>query len=369
MKKLLTAAAVLLFFAWGTVAWGTGDFLLAENLPFLSLLRNVTYAAAVAAVFMRFALRRVPNEAFLVVGSALCAVSFVVMAQGGDWVPIAYLVIGLTRIVLIPANLGFAAATLGPKLGVVVTAGGFYAANAVGKPIIARLVERDQWRAGLLIGAALVVASVVATWLARSDANQSTSNEELGSAAGLGYGALAFVGIQVSFGLVNLLVFPLALELTGKTTDAGTLEAIRQSAMFLGVVATLVYQGRFSIRMWLTAQLAGYLALLVGFQLGLKSLVYLGLIADGISFAILERATELAYLAGVHGLPSAAVVLQLLDAGTRIALIPGEAIAAALPVQATVWIAPLLPFGLLLLLATPLPRWLSAKLLELARKE
>ena len=125
------------------------------------------------AVGLRYFLRKIPNEAFLLVGSAVCAIAFVVMAQGDNWVPVGYLVIGLTRIILIPANLGFAAGVLGPKLGIVVTAGGFYAANTVGKPIIAALVERDEWQVGVLVGAVLVVVSVIATWLARPDVEET----------------------------------------------------------------------------------------------------------------------------------------------------------------------------------------------------
>ena len=363
---------MLLFFAWGTIAWGTGDFLLSENLPFLSLLRNVTYVAAAAAVVLRFVLRRIPNEVFLVVGSAICAIAFVVMAKGGDWVPIGYLVIGLTRIILIPANLGFAAAVLGPKLGVVVTAGGFYAANAVGKPIIATLIQHDQWRLGLLTGAVLVVVSVFATWLARPEAqaeqkvqhNQVLSHTE--AVNSLGKGSITFVGIQVSFGLMSLLVFPLAQGLLGETTDAGALEGVRQSAMFVGVIATLVYPGRFSIRMWLLTQLAGYLTLLVGFQFSVAGLVYIGLCVDGVSFAVLERASELAYLEVLTGLPSAFVAMQVLDAATRLVMIPGEGLASGLPLELALWVAPLLPLVLLVLLATPLKNKIAEKLLHIA---
>lgn len=370
-NKALTVVAVLLFFAWGTIAWATGDFLLAENLSFLGLLRTTTYIAAALAVFLRYYLRRVPNEAFLIVGSGICSIALVLMAQGGDWIPLSYLIIGLARIVMIPANLGFAANVLGPKLGVVVTAGGFYAANAVLKPLIAELIKTDEWRYGLLVGAVLVLGSAIATWLVTPEepAGFEEGRSEQAVASLVGKGSLTFVGIQVSFGLMSLLVFPLAVRTLGATTDAGTLEGFRQGAMFVGVMATLVYPGRFSIHIWLLTQLAGYLTLLVGFELGVKSLVYLGLCIDGVSFAVLERASELAYLEGVAGLPSASVVLQVLDAATRLALVPGEAMAAGLPLQASLWIAPMLPLGLLIILATPFKRWIADRLIALANRE
>ena len=88
---------------------------------------------------------------------------------------------------------------------------------------------------------------------------------------------------------MSLVIFPLAEEVLGQMTDAGALEALRQTAMFIGVIATLVYPGRFSIRIWLFAQLTGYLAILVGFQFGIRGSVYIGLCADGVSFAVLER--------------------------------------------------------------------------------
>ena len=367
-NKLLTVAAVVFFFSWGAIAWGTGDYLLAQEgkLAFLAILRNSTYVAAAAAVFLRYYLRRVPNEAFLVTGSALCAISMFLMTQGGNWIPVAYLIIGVTRIVMIPPSTGFAADVLGPKLGIVVTAGGMYVANATIKPVVAWLIKTEQWRYGLGVGIVFVIVSAICVWLARPE--PGTEEVLTPNTNRLGSGAIAFVLIQVSFGLMALIVFPLATELYGEVTDAGILEAIRQSSMFVGVMVTLL-NVRFSIRIWLLAQLLGGIALLAGMGYQVAGLVYFALCAEGVSFAVLEKAAELAYLEGLAGLPNRNVVIQLLDAGTRFALIPGEALAAGAPLQVSLWTAALLPLFILLVLATPFKRWLADKLLELARKE
>ena len=50
--------------------------------------------------------------------------------------------------------------------------------------------------------------------------------------------------------------------------------------------------------------------------------------------------------------------MQVLDAATRMVVIPGEAVAAALPLEVALWVAPLLPLALLaLLLPTSFKKW------------
>lgn len=369
-NKLLALVAVFSFFAWGSIAWATGDFILAgDNLPLLNLLRNTTYVVAALAVLLRFYLSRVSDKTYLLVGGGVCAFTLISMVRGEAWVPVGYLVIGLTRIILVPATLGATVKALGNRGGVVATAGGFYLTNAISKPIVANLVERGVWRTGLLVAAGLTVLSALASWGVHiEEQTADDTSGEGGSHTHLGSGLIVFVLIQVTFGVVTLGVFPIAETLYGDVTDAGFLEAARQWAMLIGVLATLLYPGRISFRLMLFSQAAGLLAILLGVYLHIKWLVIVGLVIEGVTFALLERASELAYLEGVQGVARNGFILQLVDAASRLAIIPGETAVPFLPLQVTLVIAALMPLCIIALLATPLKAWLGRKLLEFANQ-
>ena len=253
-NKLLALVAVLSFFAWGSIAWATGDFLLAEeNLPLMNALRNTTYVVAAVAVFLRFYLSRVSDKTYLLVGGGICAFALVSMVRGEAWVPAGYLVIGLTRIILIPATLGASVQALGNRGGVVATAGGFYLTNAVAKPIVAALVERDEWRGGLLVAACLTIVSALSSWAVQPQAEPvHTLDESETHQTRLGSGLIVFVLIQTTFGLLTLGVFPIAQALFGDVLAAGRLESVRQWSMLAGVLVTLFYKGRTSFRLTLS---------------------------------------------------------------------------------------------------------------------
>ena len=374
-KGFLTVLTVIIFFAWGTLAWFTGNLLMADRLELLSLIRLATYGAAVAAVFLRSALRRVSDEVFLIVGSALCVVGLVLMTRPG-LLPVGYLLVGLTRIILIPANLGFVSRVLGPKGATITTAGAFYLANAVLSPVIAWLVKRQMWRIGLWVAVFLVVSSVATTWLARPTQPQveTEGNKEEAQAApnlrALGEGTITFVGIQLTFGILALAVFPLAEATLGELEGAGSLEAMRQIASLIGVLATLSYRGSFNLRFWLGVQALGLVSLALGVRFAIPSLVYFGLVVDGVAFSVLERASEVAYLTGLQGLPSSGVVIQALDAATRISIGAGELFVAFTPLYVSLYCALALPLMLILLLNWPAAkRTIARRLYAVARKE
>ncbi len=371
-KKTLTVLTVLFFFAWGTLSWVTTDLLLSDQLTLLANLRTVTYIVAAASVFLRYYIRRIPDERILLYGAMICVVALVMM-MNRTLLPAGYLLVGITRIFLIPANLGFVDRVLGARNATIITGGGFYLANAALSPVAEFLVEANRWRFAFGMAIVLLIFSAYVTYRLEKVLEAEEEVEEAPPSAthppsAFGKGVIVFVAIQTCYGLVEIALFPLSELLLGERTDAGRVKGLRQFAALVGVIVTCFYRKPLSLRALLTVQFAGLALILAGAQLELGGLVFFGIFVEGAMFALLERESEIIYLEGLRGLPSAAVARQFIDGSYRLATIPGELVAANSPLFLNLGVAPILPLVTLMALSTPFRHWVARVLHRIASK-
>ena len=371
-KKILTVLTVLFFFAWGTLSWVTADLLLSDQLSLLANLRTVTYIVAAVAVFLRYYIRRIPDERILLYGAMICVVALLVM-MNRRLLPAGYLLVGITRIFLIPANLGFVDRVLGARNATIVTGGGFYLANAALSPVAEFLVEANRWRFAFGAAIVLLILSAYVTFRLEKVLEAEEEVEETPPSAShppsaFGKGVIVFVAIQTCYGLVEIVLFPLSALLLGERTDAGRVKGLRQFAALVGVVVTCFYRKPLSLRALLTIQFAGLALILVGAQYGIGGLCFFGIFVEGVMFALLERESEIIYLEGLRGLPSAAVARQFIDGAYRLATVPGELVAANTPLFLSLGVAPILPLLILVSFKTPLRHGVARALRRLGNK-
>jgi hypothetical protein len=330
MKKFWTVLAVLTCYGWGTFAWFTGGLLLSEELPTLAKLTNAIYLAALFAPFIRARLGRFTNTQLLVGLSVLSSLGLVAM-MNRDWLPFGYLAVGFLRLFLMPVMTSFTAPNLGVVMTVVLLNGGFNGANALLKPFIAHLVAGDNWRMGLGIGIALIGISVVTARLASNvgPANPEDFAEQP-NLKKLGSMVIVLIGIQLFYGLREIAVYRVANQVFGSTTSAGILEAITESAMLVGVIFTLTPYLRTSLVIpMLTAQAGASLLFAAAIHFSNERLLYTAQIVEGLSYAILERLSEVTYLYELGGLPNSGLAYQYIDTLTRIGPMPTRILAGS----------------------------------------
>jgi hypothetical protein len=413
LTKLLTVIAVLASYCWGTAAWFTSAALLANSTELLANLTNVIYLSALLAPAIRARLT-VSTTQLLVALSLLSALAFVGM-MNESWIPPAYVAVGIFRLFLQPLLISFCIPNLGPVASVVLLSAGYYAANAVFKPIIADLVAQGLWRGGLAVGIVCIFVSAWTAYQARprksvsirwqllwlmqleqselawllnygkrpnpfsgivSHPRVAASGQRLArlmrsqsegttpSIRLLGKSTLIIVGINVLYGLREIAVFPLAERLFSEKPnpaarlEAGKLEGIAESAMFLGVFLVPLLHPRF-ITLALTFQVLSSLLIIAALQLHNLSVLYAALWIGGISFAVLERIGEVTYFRRLDSLPNSGVAYQWIDTLYRLASLPGRYL-ANLPVLEHVYAgAALLSLLTLVLTKTWVANWVG----------
>jgi hypothetical protein len=305
------------------------------------------------APFIRARLRFSNGQ--LIVGlSALSAIGLVATLLGGNALVIGYFTVGVLRIFLMPVLLGFAERNLGATAAVFVLAGGYHLTNAILKPGVAWLVEQNLWRYGLAAALVLVTVSAVTARLTLapvegeevSAAPHSEANPTL-----LGKAVIAFVGIQVLYGLRELAVFNLAGQVLGSPLQAGTLEGIAEAAMFMGCLLTPLLKPKLLVPM-LSAQVISALMVIAAIKLHHPNLLYTARIVEGLSYAVLERLTEVLYLGFLGGLPQDGVAYQWIDSVGRVATVPGRMVATA-PAEIIFAVIAVLAAVTLLLVTSP----------------
>jgi hypothetical protein len=329
-KKLLTVIAVLACYGWGTFAWFTGGLLLAEQLPILAKLTNAIYLAALFAPFIRARLGRFTNTQLLVGLSCLSALGLAAMMDR-SLLPIGYLAVGFLRLFLMPVMTSFTAPNLGAVMTVVLLNGGFNGANALLKPYIAHLVAADNWRMGLGIGIVLIAVSAVTAYLATNTASAGDSEETINEQPNLkklGSMIIVLLGIQLFYGLREIAVYRVANQVFGSTTAAGVLEAITETAMLVGVFLTPLLRASFVVPM-LVAQSGASLLFVAALHFNNAHLLYAAQIIEGLSYAVLERITEVTYLQELGGLPNAGLAFQWIDSLTRVGPMPTRLLASS----------------------------------------
>jgi hypothetical protein len=330
IKKLLTVASVLACYAWGTFAWFTGGLLLADELPTLAKLTNLIYLAALAAPFIRVRLERFTNTQLLVGLSLLSSVGLASMMNEA-WLPMGYLAVGLLRLFLMPVLTSFTAPNLGAVGTVVLLNGGFNGANALLKPFVAHLVATNTWRLGLGAGIGLIAVSAVTAYLAT---NTASTSEEAPTALRtpnpkqLGSMIIVLLGIQLFYGLREIAVYRVAERMFGSTNSAGLLEAITESAMLVGVFLTPLLRASLVVPM-LCAQAGASLLIVAALHFSNVHLLYAAQIIEGLSYAVLERFTEVTYLHELGGLPHAGLAFQWIDSLTRVGPMPSRFLASS----------------------------------------
>jgi hypothetical protein len=368
-KKILTVIAVLSCYAWGTFAWFTGGLLLADQLPVLAKLTNAIYLAALFAPFIRARLGRFTNTQLLVGLSCLSALGLASMMNAA-WLPAGYLAVGLLRLFLMPVLTSFTAPNLGAVGAVVLLNGGYNGANALLKPFVANLVATNTWRLGLAAGIGLLAVSAVTAYLATNTANAS---EEAPTALRtpnpkqLGSMIIVLLGIQLFYGLREIVVYRVAKEMFGSTNSAGVLEGITESAMFAGVFLTPLLRASLVIPM-LFVQGAASLLIVAALHFSNVSLLYAAQIADGLSYAVLERFTEVTYLRELGGLPNAGLAFQWIDSLTRVGPMPSRLLASSsLSLEIIFSVMAGVSLLIIALHRTPLAAWTGHRFFEIAQ--
>jgi hypothetical protein len=329
-KKILTVIAVLSCYSWGTFAWFTGGLLLAEQLPTLAKLTNAIYLAALFAPFIRARLGRFTNTQLLIGLSCLSALGLVAMMDR-SLLPIGYLTVGFLRLFLMPVMTSFTAPNLGAVMTVVLLNGGFNGCNALLKPIIAHLVAINTWRMGLGIGVVLIAVSAVTAYLATNAESVTSSEETINEQPNLkklGSMIIVLLGIQLFYGLREIAVYRVANQVFGSTTAAGLLETITETAMLVGVFLTPLLRASFVIPM-LCAQAAASLLFVAALHFSNAHLLYAAQIVEGLSYAVLERVSEVTYLHELGGLPNAGLAFQWIDSLTRVGPMPTRLLASS----------------------------------------
>jgi hypothetical protein len=330
IKKVLTVIAVLSCYGWGTFAWFTGGLLLADQLPVLAKLTNLIYLAALLAPFIRVRLGRFTNSQLLVGLSCLSGLGMAAMMDR-NLLPFGYLAVGFLRLFLMPVMTSFTAPNLGAVMTVVLLNGGFNGANAILKPQIANLVASNNWRLGLGIGIGLIAVSAVTAYLATNTASATGSEEEVNlqpNPKKLGSMIIVLLGIQLFYGLREIAVYRVAKEMFGSTTSAGVLEAITESAMLVGVFLTPLLRAGIVVPM-LIAQAGASLLFVAALHFSNAHLLYAAQIVEGLSYAVLERISEVTYLQELGGLPNAGLAFQWIDSLTRVGPMPSRMLASS----------------------------------------
>jgi hypothetical protein len=364
-KKVLTVISVLTCFAWGTLVWFTGDLILARDLTLLGVLKNGIYLVPLAAPFIRSRLQF--NAGQLLIGlSALSSLGLIGMMIGDNALTAGYFAVGVLRIFLMPVLLGFAERNLGATLAVVVLAGGFHLMNAVLKPGAAWLVENNLWRYGLGVAILLLAVSAVTARLALTPGETDepavitkSPNPEL-----LGKAVIAFIGIQVLYGLREIAVFPLATEVLGSSTSAGILEGIAEGAMLVGVFLTPLLKPALITPM-LCAQALSALVTVAAIKLHNPHLLYAARIVEGLSYAVLERIGEVIYVGVLGGLPTDGVAYQWIDSISRVVTVPGR-MAASAPLDVIFWVIAAFALVTLALASSGAAVWTGDRLYSIA---
>jgi hypothetical protein len=245
--------------------------------------------------------------------------------------PIGYLAVGFLRLFLMPVMTSFTAPNLGAVMTVVLLNGGFNGANALLKPYIAHLVAADNWRMGLGIGIVLIAVSAVTAYLATNTASAGDSEETINEQPNLkklGSMIIVLLGIQLFYGLREIAVYRVANQVFGSTTAAGVLEAITETAMLVGVFLTPLLRASFVVPM-LVAQSGASLLFVAALHFNNAHLLYAAQIIEGLSYAVLERITEVTYLQELGGLPNAGLAFQWIDSLTRVGPMPTRLLASS----------------------------------------
>jgi hypothetical protein len=369
IKKVLTVLAVLSCYAWGTFAWFTGGLLLADELPTLAKLTNAIYLAALFAPFIRARLGRFTNTRLLVGLSCLSALGLAAM-MNRELLPFGYLAVGFLRLFLMPVMTSFTAPNLGAVMTVVLLNGGFNGANAILKPQIANLVASNNWRLGLGIGIVLIAVSAVTAYLATNTASATSSEEEVNEQPNpkkLGSMIIVLLGIQLFYGLREIAVYRVAKEMFGSTTSAGVLEAITESAMLVGVFLTPLLRAGIVVPM-LVAQAGASLLFVAALHFSNAHLLYAAQIVEGLSYAVLERISEVTYLQELGGLPNAGLAFQWIDSLTRVGPMPSRFLASS-PLSLEIIFSVMAGVSLLIIVLhrTTLATWTGNRFFEIAQ--
>ncbi len=368
IKKFLTVIAVLACYGWGTFAWFTGGLLLAEQLPTLAKLTNTIYLAALFAPFIRARLGRFTNTQLLVGLSCLSALGLAAMMDR-NLLPFGYLAVGFLRLFLMPVMTSFTAPNLGAVMTVVLLNGGFNGANALLKPFIAHLVAGDNWRIGLAAGIVLIAVSAVTAYLATNTASLASHEEETNAQPNLkklGSMLVVLLGIQLFYGLREIAVYRVANQVFGSTTSAGVLEAITESAMLVGVFLTPLLRASLVVPM-LIAQSGASLLFVAALHFGNAHLLYAAQIVEGLSYAVLERITEVTYLQELGGLPNAGLAFQWIDSLTRVGPMPTRLLASSsLSLEIIFSVMAGVSLVIIVLYRSPLAIWMGNRFFAIA---
>lgn len=367
MKIAMTIVAVISCYCWGTFAWFTGGLLLSEELPTLATLTNCIYGAALLAPFIRARLTRFSTTQLLVGLSGLSALGLVAM-MNPSWLPAGYLTVGILRLFLMPVMLGFCEPNLGAVGAVVLLNGGFSAANAVLKPIIAILVAAGTWRLGLAAGIVLIAVSAVSAVLAtaRGEAAEAAPSANGQNARRLGGMIIVLLAIQLSYGIREVAVYRVAERMFGDTTWAGKLEAIVETAMLVGVFLTPLLRTSMVIPM-LVAQSATNLFMVAAIQSHNVQLLYAAQTLEGLSYAVLERLSEVTYLQQLGGMPNAGIAYQWIDSLTRVFPMPSRLLASSnITLEAIYGVMAIAALLILVLYRSAIAEWVGNRLFAVA---